>query len=193
MTGAAHFLSTIASHLDACGIQFMVTGSLVSSFYGDSRTTRDIDFVVNAQEPPDDTITSFVGLCEGAGMYVATNAALGIRPESSRRQFYVIDSISGWKADIMWMADRAFSRTEFNRRVPAQLLGVSVMIPTPEDIVLAKLEWGGSTESRQFDDAVSVMRVLADRIDFAYLAKWAGELAIETSLSAAVEQLHLGA
>jgi hypothetical protein len=192
VTSAASFLAVVAAQLQSSQIEFMVTGSLVSSYYGDSRTTRDIDFVVNAEEPPDATIGTFVGLCESVGMYVATNAALGQRTTSARRQFNVIEATSGWIADIMWLADRSFSRMEFERRVPADLLGVPVMIPTPEDIVLAKLEWGGSTESRQFEDAVSVLRVLGEQIDFSYLAKWSAELAVEPLLLAAVSQLRRG-
>jgi hypothetical protein len=109
MTSAGSFLAAIANQLRESRIEFMVTGSLVSSFYGDSRTTRDIDIVIDAQEPPDATIQLFVEQCEAAGLYVATNAALGPRNPSIRRQFNVIDTTSGWKADIMWVTDREFS------------------------------------------------------------------------------------
>jgi hypothetical protein len=58
----------------------MLTGSLVSSYYGDPRSTRNLDLVVNATEPPDDRVRKFVDLCEREGFYVATEvteAALG--------------------------------------------------------------------------------------------------------------------
>ncbi len=77
MTGAAAFLFQISSRLQECGIEFMVTGSLVSSYYGDSRTTLDIDLVVNATEPPDDSVRLFVASCESIGFYVATQSAFG--------------------------------------------------------------------------------------------------------------------
>ena len=39
----------------------MLTGSFVSSYYGDPRTTGDLDLIVNAQEPPVDAMKQFRG------------------------------------------------------------------------------------------------------------------------------------
>lgn len=191
MSGASGFLRELSLHLSDCGISFMLTGSFVSSYYGDPRTTRDLDLVINAAEPPDQSIFSFVALCEGSGWYVSTTAALGPRdsdrvPGEDRRQFNVIDTASGWKADIMWAKDRPFSRSEFARRVSINLLGQIVQVPTPEDVILAKLEWGANRTSRQFDDAVSVLRVMGLTLDFEYLRFWAEPLGLQTILDEAV-------
>ena len=51
-------------------------------------------------------------------------------------------------------ADRDFSRTEFERRRPLQLDGISVYVASPEDVLLAKLEWsklGASNRGRRGD------------------------------------------
>jgi hypothetical protein len=189
MSDPAAFLQTIASLLDTCGITYMLTGSLVSSYYGDPRTTRDLDLVVNATEPPDERVRAFVDLCEGEGFYVATEAALGPWSEG-RRQFNIISAKTGWKADIMWVQQRPFSREEFARRQTIDLLGINVPVPTPEDIVLAKLEWGATKESRQFADAVSVLSVYGDRLDFEYLSRWGKELGIELLLAQAIGEAN---
>lgn len=68
LTGPESFLGVVADHLQGCGIEFMLTGSFVSTFYGDPRTTRDLDVVVNAVEPPDTTIRRFVDRCESSGL-----------------------------------------------------------------------------------------------------------------------------
>jgi hypothetical protein len=49
MGDAAAFLRAITGFLSECDIAFMVTGSFVSSFYGDPRTTRDLDLIVDAK------------------------------------------------------------------------------------------------------------------------------------------------
>lgn len=183
--GPAAFLRTLKSHLAACEIDFMVTGSFVSSYYGDPRSTRDLDLIISAPEPPGESVRRFVDVCEGSGYYVSRGAALE-PSDGSRRQFNVISATSGWKADIMWLHDRPFSRMEFGRRVPAEILGETVSIPTPEDIVLAKLEWGGSSESRQFLDAVSVLKTIRPSIDVSYLEHWARELGIIDLMDAAL-------
>ncbi len=163
----------------------MLTGSFVSSYYGDPRTTRDLDLVVDAAEPPDDAIRAFVTLCEGSNLYVSERSALGPLT-GKRRQFNVISSATGWKADMMWVQDRPFSRMEFSRKTKIELLGTTVPVPTPEDIVLAKLEWGASVHSRQFDDAVSVVRVLGKQLDTEYLRRWATQLGIGSLLAQAL-------
>jgi hypothetical protein len=181
------FLSLIAGHLRAWNIEFMVTGSAVSSYYGEPRTTLDLDIVVNAVEPPDHSIRMFVDRCEGSGLYLP--AELIFEPTiRRRRQFNVISSTTGWMADIMWVTDRPYSHLEFSRRVTVELLAIEIPIPTAEDIVLAKLERGGSIVSRQFRDAVSVIRVMSPSLDLQYLSTWADELGISDLLTAAIDE-----
>jgi hypothetical protein len=126
----------------------------------------------------------FVRLCLDSNFYVAEQAALEPLTHG-RRQFNVI-SPNGWKADLMWMQDRAFSKAEFERRQTINVVGLNIAAPTPEDIVLAKLEWGSSSESRQFSDAVSVIRVTGVAFDLAYARKWADQLGIANLLEQAV-------
>ncbi len=49
----------------------------------------------------------------------------------------MIDTTSGWKVDLIMRKDRPFSRAEFARRRPTEVLGVGVFLATPEDTVLA--------------------------------------------------------
>jgi hypothetical protein len=179
------FLQTITTLLDESHIEFMVTGSFVSSYYGDPRTTRDLDFVVNASEPPDGEMHRFVEGCIALGFYVSVSAALD-ELHTDRRQFNVISSSTGWKADIMWVKKRLFSESEFARRRKINLIGVEVFVPSPEDLILAKLEWGSNQQSRQFDDARSILRVMRSSLDFDYLHRWAQELELTELLDAAV-------
>jgi hypothetical protein len=184
-SNAARFLAATTDLLSECGFQFMVTGSFVSSYYGDPRTTRDLDVVIDAVEPPDEKVVRFVAGCESKGWYVARVSAL--EPTTrQRRQFNVIDSTTGWKLDVMWRESRAFSESEFARRTPIDLMGVTVFVPTPEDIVLAKLDWTKSIESHQFSDAVSVLKTQRLTIDRVYLHWWARDLGISELLETAL-------
>jgi hypothetical protein len=183
------FLSRIVGLLRSSDIPCMITGSLVSSLWGDPRTTRDLDLVIEADEPPDDRIREFLIACEDQGWYVSRGEALTpVRPE--RRQFNVIDPTTGWKADVMWRRNRPFSSSEFSRRQTVEILGATVEVASPEDVVLAKLEWAMSQESRQFDDAVSVLRTMASRIDREYLRTWGVELGVLGLLEAALTEAN---
>lgn len=45
----ARFLSHVVGHLESAAIDYMIAGSIASSVYGEPRTTRDIDIVVEVE------------------------------------------------------------------------------------------------------------------------------------------------
>jgi hypothetical protein len=178
MMSQQQFLSHITMLLTRSQIPFMIAGSMGSSHYGEPRSTNDIDIVV---EPSEKAIRDFASNL-GQSIYMSLPAALDA--VKNRSMFNVIDTTSGWKADLIVRKDREFSIEEFNRRAEVELLGVAVYLATPEDIVLSKLEWAKRSESeRQIRDAASVLRTVGDGIDVAYLRKWAKELNVESLLN----------
>jgi hypothetical protein len=61
-------------------------------------------------------------------------------------------------------------------------------VASPEDTVLAKLEWfrlGGETSERQWWDVVGVLKVTSD-VDRAYLRHWAASLGVADLLERAL-------
>lgn len=173
MSGQREFLEQITSLLSECGIPFMVSGSLGSTHYGEPRSTNDIDFVI---DPLESQLNSFVAKVSG-DHYVSPSAAT--EALQHRSMFNVIDTVSGWKADLIIRKDRPFSVTEFERRTSTTLLGVTVDLASPEDIILSKLEWASRSGSeRQFRDAQSVFVTMSKQLDLQYLRKWADELGL---------------
>lgn len=62
---------------------------------------------------------------------------------------------------------------------------------SPEDTILAKLEWSKKGDSeRQFLDAVNVAKVQAKNLDFEYLRYWAADLQIETQLNKLLQEIE---
>jgi hypothetical protein len=166
-------LGLIVRALDGCGIPHMLTGSFASSYHGTSRTTADIDLVI---DPGPERIECVVEALDPARFH--RDGATARRAVERRDQFHVIDLQTGWKVDLVVRKDRPFSLSEMARRQPAEIMGVAVAVATAEDTILAKLEWamlGGST--RQVDDAVEVLRVRED-LDDRYLDRWAPELGV---------------
>ncbi len=104
-----------------------------------------------------------------------------------RQMFNVIDTTTGWKLDFIVRKNRPFSRSEFERRVPRQVVGVSLFVATAEDTVIAKLEWaaaaGGS--ERQLRDVRGIIDVQGDRLDRAYVERWVAQLALDEMWSRA--------
>ena len=92
--------------------------------------------------------------------------------------FKVIDLASGWKIDLILRKNRPFSRDEFARRMKMTVLGVPVFVASPEDTIVAKLEWsklsGGSQRQRR--DVAGIVATVGVALDRAYLERWVRDL-----------------
>lgn len=129
----------------------MVAGSAASTYYSEPRTTQDIDIVI---DPDRRSLQAFVGALDPARYYVGDSEAALAR----RGQFNVIDTTSGWKVDLIVCRDRPFSRQKLARRRQVEIEGLRVSVASPEDTILAKLEWGElSGSSRQRRDVQAMV------------------------------------
>ena len=176
MTELRGLLERLVGMLDGAGIPFMVAGSFASTTHGLPRTTQDLDVVI---DPPSvRELDALVAAIPPAEYYVDPETA---RDAFRRRSmFNIVDHASGWKVDFIVRKDRAFSREEFARRVPASLLGVPLFIASPEDTVVAKLEWskqsGGSERQRR--DIAGVIATVGQKLDRPYIERWVHDLGL---------------
>ena len=167
-------IQRFAALLEASGIPYMLTGSFASGFHGAPRATQDIDIVIS---PNLSSLNRFLRLLPDDQYYVSQDAAL--EAYSRETLFNVVDFSSGWKVDMICRKARAFSVTEFDRRIRQELAGVSVFVATAEDVLLAKLEWAKLAQSaRQLEDAVGIVRIQRDNLDTNYIGDWAERLGI---------------
>src|SRR4051812_14737988 len=118
MSDADVFVSVVSA-LDAAGVSRMLTGSFAASVHGRVRATRDIDFIIDAD---DEKIRKLVSALLERQYYVDEGAAL--EALRTNTQFNAIDPATGWKVDFMMRKPRPFSREEFNRRTCVALNGV---------------------------------------------------------------------
>lgn len=171
-------LEQVARRLREANIPFMVVGSVASSYHGEPRVTHDIDLVVDSSL---ERLLQFVDSFEPP-FYVSDVAA---RQAFARHSlFNVIHPDCEYKADIIVRKNQDFDREEFARRRPASIWGVEVDVATPEDVVLAKLQWARRTDSQQqLRDATMVAVVQGANLDLPYLHKWAVALGLEGLLS----------
>jgi hypothetical protein len=159
------------SHID-----YMVTGSIVSSMQGEPRTTHDIDVLVNITYP---AIPPLVSTFPPPDYYISESAI----EDAIRRKsmFNLIDTTDGDKIDFWILTDDPFDQSRFARKYEEKLLGLSMKISTPEDTILMKLRWtnlsGGS--EKHFNDAVRVYEVQFGKLDFNYIEPWVQKLQVK--------------
>src|SRR5206468_4093501 len=98
-----------------------------------------------------------------------------------RSMFNLLCLTDGEKVDFWMLSDAPFDQARFARKRIEQVLGLSLMVSSPEDTILAKLRWsklsGGS--EKQFTDALRVYEVQQQNLALGYLAHWANQLAVE--------------
>ena len=165
-------LATIVRELDRAGIPHMLAGSFASSYHGDPRTTNDIDLVI---APTRMSLEAFVRSLDPTEYYVSPEAAL--EAFGRQGQFNVIVLESGWKVDLILRKERAFSRSEFERRELAAIEETQVFVATAEDTIVAKLEWARAGESeRQLRDVAGILELRGSSLDLAYIERWVAEL-----------------
>ncbi|MFZ4517403.1 MAG: hypothetical protein ACOYOP_03375 [Microthrixaceae bacterium] len=176
MSGFTEFVSAVLNSLNTCGVPYLVTGSFASIFYSEPRTTMDIDLVVRA---PFEQLELFREQMLELGLYVPS-----VDPDTD--MFNVIDTASGWKADIIVWTDEPFERERFERRAQVELLpGVTAWIPTVEDMILAKLRWTRDRDSAlQLRDVESMIEINREALDHHHLRTWAAELDVLDRLDA---------
>jgi hypothetical protein len=168
-------VSRLVRRLEALGIPYMIAGSFASSHHGLPRATNDADIVV---DPSPGALEALLDALAADGYYADPHTARDAL--RARRLFNVIDPETAFKVDLIVRKERPFSREVLARRERRDVFGLVASMATAEDTILSKLEWalkaGGS--ERQLADALGVLQVCGDRLDRAYVERWAAELGV---------------
>ena len=170
-------LKKVIQVLEQAGIQYMITGSVVSSLQGEPRSTYDIDMVIAIQKSQ---VKKFVGAFLPPDFYLDEDSIL----DAINRQsvFNLINLTTGDKVDFWILTSDPFDQSRFSRKVTEEFMGLKMQVSSPEDTILAKLNWtklsGGS--EKQFTDALRVYEVQYGKLDIDYLEHWVKKLNIES-------------
>lgn len=176
-------LRQVSECLERLGVPFFVGGSIASTMHGEIRTTQDVDLVVELEEAQVRAVVEALR----ASFHIDEEAVVdAVRQRSSCN---LIHRTTAFKVDLFLRRERAFSRSEMERRERVDVGGLSLPISTAEDSVLAKLEWfekGGRVSDRQWRDVLGVIKGRGRALDVAYLERWADELGLRELLERAL-------
>lgn len=181
----------VIGHFERLNVPYYVGGSLASSAYGKPRTSIDADLVADL------ALEHVNPLVEGLqeDYYVSVTA---VRDAVARRAcFNVVHYATAFKVDVFAMRARPYDREALGRARPEAIdedaPGSQFMLAAPEDVVLSKLEWfrlGNEVSERQWLDVLGVLAVQGDRLDRAYLDRWAARLGVADLLARARCEAH---
>ncbi len=167
----------VIGRLNQAKIPYMLTGSMAVNVYGHIRATNDCDIVI--QITPTDA-KKLLSLFK-KDFYVSEEAI----QEAIRHQkmFNVIDNETIFKVDFIVAKQDSFSNQTFQRRKKIQVGDQTIDVISPEDLILAKLEWSKESLSEiQEKDIKNIIQVFGSALDKQYLDQWAKSKGFEERL-----------
>ena len=168
-------LKKVIRVLEEIGIEYMITGSIVSSLQGEPRITN-IDIIIDMQKS---SVNRLLESFQFPDFYLNRESIINAIDEQG--MFNLIDVREGDKVDFWMLTNEAFDRSRFSRKYAEEFAGVNIQVSSPEDTILAKLRWaklsGGS--EKQFIDALRVYEVQYEKLDMDYMEYCAKSLDIE--------------
>ncbi len=178
----------VTQTLEQLGIPYAVGGSLASSLHGVMRSTLDVDIVADMKLEHIQPLVATLSKEFYADDEMMKDA---IEHHSS---FNLIHYETAFKVDIFICKLRPFDEMQLQRRrtvVIATDPEQSVYVASPEDTILAKLEWyrmGGEVSDRQWRDILGVLKTRAGELDLSYLKEWAPQLKVADLLERAIQE-----
>ena len=182
----------VVKAFDILGIEYYIGGSVASSAYGVARSTLDIDMVADMDSDQAQALAQLLK----KDFYVDVDTInKAIAHHSS---FNIIHLDSMLKIDIFIYREQPFSQRVFLRREEKSVsdeFPEKLFFPSPEDIILIKLDWyksSGESLCHQWSDVLGVLKVQRTKLDLDYLKKWAEEMSVLRLLEKALGEAGLG-
>ncbi len=170
------------------GVPYLIGGSLASTLYGMVHTTQDSGIVAEMRL---EHLQPFVSALQDEFYVDDEMIAESIQRNAS---FNIIHRESMFKVDVFIPTPRPFLASQLARAQKQTFTfetEVSAKFASPEDTILAKLEWyrmGGEVSDRQWRDILGVLKTRAGELDLNYLRKWGRELKVTDLLERALKE-----
>jgi hypothetical protein len=190
-------LVIVTARLEAIGMTYCVGGSFASGAYGQARTTYDLDLLI---APQVGQITVLIAAFQTdfdlnpAELIDAIQSAPGYRERPEQRAIAkAYHRATQFRIDFFVSSGRPFEQQQLQRSI-RQLIATNpeaeANFASPEDIMLAKLEWfrmGHYASAHQWPDVQAIILVQGDRLDWSYLREWAITLGVRDLLERAAD------
>ncbi|MCX6723208.1 MAG: hypothetical protein NT094_04070 [Candidatus Staskawiczbacteria bacterium] len=165
-------LAKITEILADLKIPYAITGGFAISVWGKTRSTADIDIIVEMSEK---NIKPLVKKIVEIDKDVYADEDMVRDALLHKSEFNFIHPDSGMKVDFFVLANNPYNKLKIKRAVLKDVFGVAkAYFVSPEDLILSKLLWGKESNSwKQKDDIRTVLERQNKKLDLNYIKNWA--------------------
>lgn len=189
----AAFVRLVLDALETAGVTYMIGGAVGVWAWGDVRTTRDVDLVI---ELPFESAVALSRELEEREMLVPIEVIIDLMIE--HRGDLPISAIhlrTGYKADLFLLRPGdVYRATALSRRRLVDLgprLG-KVYVHSPEDLILYKLQYFAlSQQPKHIHDIASILMAMAGQLEEEYIETWVERLGLAATWNEVRRQITL--
>lgn len=186
------FMRLVLDALEASSVEYLIGGAVAVWAWGEARTTRDFDLVVNV---PFERIVALSQELEKRDMLVPVEVILDLLIKSQGDlPINAIHLYTGYKAELFLLRPGdTYRETALARRRLVDLgppLG-EVYVHAPEDLILNKLRYFNlSHQPKHTRDIAGILLTLENELDQDYIESWTAHFGL-TALWQEVRSLAL--
>lgn len=171
------FSRIVLDIIQAVDLEYLIGGSVAAWAWGEARTTRDFDLVIDL---PPDRVELLSAELKKQGMLVPPEVILDLMLSPVDLPINAIHMHSGYKAEFFLVREGDLLRqSAFERRLIVDLgehLG-EAYVHSPEDLILYKLQYYKlGQQPKHIRDIVGIFLSVGQELEMDYLNRWIEEL-----------------
>lgn len=167
-SGFSHLYHRIVRLLETLEFPYLIVGGMATGVLGEPRLTHDVDVIIGLKS---DDIERVLEKATEQGFFFDDQR---VRRDIKQKGTFRLQYQKLW-VDLI-IASTEVEQSAFNRARRVKVLGVEARFPSPEDFILFKLIPG---RPKDLLDVESVILRHRDRLDQAYLERWAQQISDE--------------
>lgn len=151
-------------------IAHLIVGSLSVNYYGEPRSTRDVDLVIKA-DPSD-----LAPLLQSTTREFECDRQYLFETVTGTTRLVLTHRATRFKVELFLLAEDGFAQCRFERRIPIEFHGVPTFVASKEDVVVQKLRWlARAGRSKDRDDLTKLLAIAGSDLNMEYVHHWTDE------------------
>jgi hypothetical protein len=164
---AIDFVLCVIDALDRLSIRYMAVGSFSSNVYGQPRSTKDADFVIELGAVPISKLAAEIG------EEFVLDPQMSFESVTGTTRYRLKHRLTSFTIELFQLSTDPHDQKRFERRVHGDIGGRQAYVPTAEDVIITKLRWYAlAHRPKDRADVEMILAVQSGQMDLDYMRNW---------------------